>query len=81
MRVFDFNAAIVRAPGRSVVDGLRANPGPAASYEAVLAEHRSYVAALRAAGVRVTALDALEPFPDSIFVEDPALVFSRAAIL
>jgi dimethylargininase len=29
----------------------------------------------------VTVLDALEQFPDSLFVEDPALVFSAAAIL
>jgi dimethylargininase len=36
---------------------------------------------LRAAGIEVTVLEALEPFPDSIFVEDPALVFSEAAIL
>jgi dimethylargininase len=47
----------------------------------VQAEHQAYIAALRAAGVQVTVLDALEQFPDSIFVEDPALVFSQAAIL
>jgi dimethylargininase len=81
MRVFDFNAAIVRTPGKSVVDGLRAVPGPAPVFESVLAEHFSYIAALRDAGVEVTVLDALEQFPDSIFVEDPALVFSQAAIL
>lgn len=81
MRVFDFNSAIVRQPGKSVVNGLRANAGPAPAFDAVKAEHQSYVAALRAAGVQVTALEALESFPDSIFVEDPALVFSQAAIL
>ena len=81
MRVFDFNSAIVRSPGRSVVNGLRASAGPAPVYEAIVAEHESYVAALRAAGVRVTALEPLEHFPDSIFVEDPALVFSDAAVL
>jgi dimethylargininase len=81
MRVFDFNSAIVRTPGKSVVNGLRTNSGPAPSFEGVLAEHLSYVTALRAAGVRVTVLDALEQFPDSIFVEDPALVFSQAAVL
>jgi dimethylargininase len=81
MRAFDFNSAIVRAPGRSVVHGLRSIPGPAPVFESVLAEHSSYVAALREAGVEVTVLDALEQFPDSIFVEDPALVFSEAAIL
>ena len=80
-RVFDFNSAIVRTPGKSVVNGLRADAGPAPVFERVLAEHQAYVAALRAAGVEVTVLDALEQFPDSIFVEDPALVFSQAAIL
>jgi dimethylargininase len=80
-RVFDFNSAIVRTPGKSVVNGLRANPGPAPVFEAVLAEHQGYLAALRAAGVKVTVLPALEQFPDSIFVEDPALVFTQAAVL
>ena len=81
MRVFDFNSAIVRSPGRSVVNGLRARPGPAPVFETIVAEHTSYVAALRAAGVKVTALEPLEQFPDSIFVEDPALIFSDAAVL
>ena len=81
MRVFDFNSAIVRTPGRSVVNGLRSIPGPAPVFETVRAEHSSYITALRDAGVEVTVLEALEQFPDSIFVEDPALVFSEAAIL
>ena len=81
MRVFDFNSAIVRRPGKSVVNGLRANAGPAPVYESVVAEHQTYVDALQAAGVQVTTLPPLEQFPDSIFVEDPALVFSDAAVL
>jgi dimethylargininase len=79
MRVFDFNSALVRAPGRSVVKGLCATPGPPPVYEALVAEHQAYIAALRATGVEVTVLEPLEQFPDSIFVEDPALVFSEAA--
>jgi dimethylargininase len=81
LRVFDFNSAIVRSPGRSVVKGLRANAGPAPEFESILAEHLGYIEALRAAGLQVSVLAALEQFPDSIFVEDPALVFSRAAVL
>ncbi len=81
MRAFDFNSAIVRMPGRNVVNGLRAHAGPAPGLEAVVAEHTAYVAALRAAGVQVTVLAALEQFPDSIFVEDPALVFTQAAVV
>jgi dimethylargininase len=81
MSVFKLNSAIVRLPGRSVVDGLRSNAGPAPVFEKVLAEHDAYVEALRTAAVHVTVLDALEQFPDSLFVEDPALAFSAAAIL
>ena len=81
MRVFDFNSAIVRLPGRSVVHGLSASPGPPPVFEQLLAEHGAYVQALRTAGVQVTVLEALEAFPDSVFVEDPALVFSETALL
>jgi dimethylargininase len=80
-RVFDFTSALARAPGRSVVAGLRANDGPAPDYAAVFREHQAYVGALRQAGVEVTVLEPLEAFPDSMFVEDPALVFTGAAVL
>ncbi|GAJ93020.1 dimethylarginine dimethylaminohydrolase [Agrobacterium rhizogenes] len=79
--VYRFNSAIVREPSRSVVDGLRAEERGSPTYEAVKAEHDAYVAGLRDAGVEVTVLPALEAFPDSIFVEDPALVFTEGAIL
>lgn len=79
--VYDFNSAIVRRPGASVVNGLRADDRGNPTYEGVLAEHDAYVEALRAAGVEVTILPPLEEFPDSIFVEDPALVFTEGAIL
>ncbi len=77
---FDFTHAIVREPGRSVVDGLRTTPC-APSYEGVMAEHRAYIAALRAAGLSVDVLSPLEGFPDSVFVEDPAFVIPEGAIL
>jgi dimethylargininase len=82
VRVFDFDRAIVRRPGKSVVRGERANrDGADPSFDGVLAEHHAYVQALEAAGLTVETLPPLEAFPDSIFVEDPALVFSEAAIL
>jgi dimethylargininase len=81
MRVYDFNSAIVRTPGNSVVHGLRAKPGPAPDFVTIAAEHQSYVRALASAGVQVTTLPPLEQLPDSIFVEDPALVFTKAAVL
>jgi dimethylargininase len=81
MDVFEFTNAIVREPGRSVVKGLKSDPAAVASYEGVLAEHRAYCDALAVAGLAVDILPPLEAFPDSVFVEDPALVFSEGAIL
>jgi len=81
MRVFEFSNAIVREPGESVVKGLKSDPAAMPSYAGVLAEHRAYVHALAEAGLAVDILPPLETFPDSVFVEDPALVFSEGAIL
>jgi dimethylargininase len=81
MRIFDFDSAIVREPGRSVVDGLRDDPAAQPRHDLIAAEHTTYVAALRTAGVAVEVLPPLEAFPDSVFVEDPALVFGAGAIL
>ena len=80
MRVFDFTHAIVRTPGRSVVNGLRMG-GDAPTYAGVSAQHANYGAALREVGLKVDVLPPLEDFPDSTFVEDPALTFPEGAIL
>ncbi len=79
--VFHFDQAIVRTPGARIADGLRAVDRGAPTREGVQRELDAYVLALRAAGVEVETLEALDDFPDSIFVEDPALVFSNGAIL
>jgi dimethylargininase len=76
-----FTHALVRRPARSVTGGLRAKDIGDPTYDGVAAEHRAYVAALAAAGLCVEVLPALEAFPDSVFVEDPALVFGEGAIL
>jgi dimethylargininase len=79
--IFDYTHAIVRTPGRSVVSGLRDGGGDDPDYAAVLAEHGAYVDTLRSLGLEVDVLTADEAFPDSIFVEDPALVFTEGAIV
>lgn len=78
---YRFNSAIVRSPARSVINGLRADDRGNPSFDGVAAEHAAYVEALEKAGVRVTLLPGLEAFPDSVFVEDPALVFTEGAII
>lgn len=45
------------------------------------AQHERYESALREAGVRVTRLPALDDLPDSVFVEDTAVVLDEVAVL
>lgn len=78
---YRFDRALVRRPSPSVVDGLRDSVGPDPDYERLCVEHERYVEALENAGVSVLRLPALNAFPDSVFVEDPALVFTAGAIL
>jgi len=81
MGVFDFDTALLRRPGMSVIHGLRPGDGPSPRVEDICAEHDAYAAALERAGLEVHVLPALEDFPDGLFVEDPALVFPEGAIL
>ena len=76
-----FNRAIVRSPSPSVVDGLSAGSGERPTFDGVMREHTAYIEALEQSGVTVDCLPSLEAFPDSVFVEDTALVFLGAAIL
>ena len=80
-RVYRFDRAIVRRPGKTVVDGLRAVDRGDPDFGTICLEHDAYAEALRSAGIGITVLPALEACPDAIFVEDPALVFSAGAIV
>lgn len=79
--LFDYSHAIVRRPGISVTQGLRDGGGPDPDYAGLIAEHDAYVSTLRGLGLEVELLPSAEEFPDSIFVEDPALVFAEGAIV
>ena len=75
-----FTHALCRAPARSVTQGLRAVDHGAPDPGEFAREHDAYVAALRATGAKVTVLPAQEEFPDSVFIEDPALILKGVAI-
>jgi dimethylargininase len=81
MSLFDYTHALCREPAPSVVKGIRHGDGPDPDFHELLAEHQAYVAALRGLGLEVTVLPPEAAFPDSVFVEDPALVFTQGAIL
>jgi len=49
--------------------------------ERAAAQHREYEAALRELGVTIVSLPAEPDLPDSMFVEDPAVVVDEAAVM
>ncbi|MEM7038751.1 MAG: arginine deiminase-related protein, partial [Bacteroidota bacterium] len=71
----------VRPPGLDFAQGLTSHAGPGPDYELALNQHAAYCKALQACGVRLVMLDELTGFPDACFIEDTALVLSKAAIM
>ena len=51
------------------------------NYERARAQHKQYEDALRTLGLEVISLDAEANLPDSVFVEDTALVINECAIM
>jgi len=80
-RSHTFTHAVTRAPGASVTRGLRDTDTGAPDLARFQAHHAAYIAALRSTGAEVTELNALEGFPDGVFVEDTALCLAEGAII
>lgn len=78
---FRFTHAITRRPAASITQGLRAIDTGAPDLAAMQSHHAAYTAALRATGALVIELAPLDPYPDSVFVEDTALCLPQGAIL
>ena len=77
-----FTNVIVRKPGKSLCNGITSAPELGQPiYERAVEEHDDYIAALKQCGVEVTELPALEEYPDSCFVEDPAVITRCGAII
>ena len=77
-----FQNVIVRRPCRALIDGITSNPQLGKpDYEKACKQHDSYIAALKQCGVNVTVLEADERYPDSCFVEDPAVITRKCAII
>jgi len=77
---YNFKNAIIRKPNKSIQNGLSSqNLHP--NYEIIKEEHHNYVNAINEAGLKITLLEPLEEYPDSIFVEDPALTYNSNVII
>jgi dimethylargininase len=74
--------AITRPPGPSLaaceLTYLERVP---IDFPRAVAQHRAYEDCLRSLGLRVISLPPLPDLPDSVFVEDPALVLDEIAVL
>lgn len=77
---YEFRRAITRKPGRSIVDGLRAEDIGTPDLARMLEAHATYVATLRSTGAEVVELPPLEDYPDAVFVEDTMLCLPELAI-
>lgn len=77
-----FSKAIVRKVAKSYVDGLSDDEelGPPDIHVA-RKQHEQYVEALQSCGLEVTVLETDEKYPDSLYVEDPAVVAANFAII
>ena len=76
----NFKNAIIRKPNKSIQNGLSSkNLHP--QYEIIVEEHTNYAKAINDAGLKINLLDPLEEYPDSIFVEDPAIIYKSNIII
>lgn len=76
-----FKRAIVRTPGKNVIDGLTTAKLGRPDYNKALVQHARYIDALKECGLEVQVLSEDERFPDSTFVEDAALLTKDCAII
>ncbi len=76
-----FTHAITRLPGENFANGITtANLGKP-NYPLILQQHRLYRQALLSLGLDVIVLPAEPDFPDAYFVEDPAIVTPKIAVI
>ncbi len=76
-----FTHAITRLPGENFAEGLTtANLGHP-EFKLILMQHQAYRQALLSLGLDVLVLPAEPAYPDAYFVEDPAIITSKIAII
>ncbi len=74
--------AMVRSPGTSFVKAISNHPDrETIEFRTALKQHNEYVKSLRKSGIQVRTLPPLENFPDSVFIEDNAIILENKALL
>jgi dimethylargininase len=74
--------AWVRQPSKNFAHALSQHPGAASiNFQKARQQHASYCVALKTAGLTVEILEPLDDFPDSVFIEDDAVILNGRAVL
>ncbi|XP_076815031.1 N(G),N(G)-dimethylarginine dimethylaminohydrolase 1-like [Clavelina lepadiformis] len=82
MNNFKYTSVIVRDVSDSLgEEALRMDDGPVVDMEKVRLQHKEYVRTVRSLGLKIIKMDADHSLPDSVFVEDPAVVIGTAVLL
>ena len=76
-----FTKAIVRRPGKSLINGITTAGLGQPVFELALRQHDAYITSLENCGLSVTVMPAEEAYPDGMFVEDVALLKDQCAIV
>lgn len=77
----DFDRALVRPPAATFAAGLTQAALGAPDLELALAQHAAYCAELARAGLELIRLAPEAAFPDSVFVEDTAILTARGVVV
>lgn len=73
--------AITRLPGENFADGLTTSKLGRPDFSLILEQHRAYRQALLSLGLDVIVLPAEPAYPDAYFVEDPAIITPKLAVI
>lgn len=76
-----FKNAIVKKPSKKMVNGISTADLGKPNYSKALKQHENYIKTLKECGVEVEILGEDKRHPDSMFVEDPAIVTNKCAII
>ena len=78
--IFNFNNVIVRSINKSIINAISSKE-TVPNLNLIIKEHNKYLEILRSLDLNIYLLNPLEKYPDSIFVEDPALVYKSNCII
>ena len=75
-------SAWVRPPAQNFINALSEHPeATSINFQKARQQHAAYCEALQTAGLAVEILEPLDAFPDSVFIEDNAVILNGRAVL